>query len=85
LGVGKLNALILEIFKEGCDTVTFNGEVKFFGVCHLPATQPHFALIGFKNISFVAYFDKYSRSFPFTITIEEKPIDTKCQHQKDNE
>jgi hypothetical protein len=85
LCVGKLHTLVLQISKQGGDTVTFNREIKFFRVYHLTATQPHFALIGFKNIPFMTYFDKHSCPFPFTITVEKEPIDTKGQYQKNNE
>jgi hypothetical protein len=84
LCVGKLHTLILEICKQGSDTVACNREIKFLGIYHLTATQPHFPFIGFKNIAFMTYFDKHACSFPFTITIEEEPIDTKCQDKKNN-
>jgi hypothetical protein len=85
LRIGKLHTLILQVFKKIGDTIILNREIKFFRVCHLAAAQPHFPLIGFKNIPFMTYFDKYSCSFPFTITIEEEPINTKNQRQKKDE
>jgi hypothetical protein len=85
LSIRKLHTLILEIFKQAGDTVTFYREIKFLRVGHLTATQPHFSLIGFKNISFATYFDKHSCSFSFAITIEEEPVNTKCQYQEKDE